>query len=89
MAEACVDVCPKNPINFNVDNVRVVKIPGSSLPASMVVKGMVLKRDSEGRVKHVENAKIAAFAEGVDTTSTDTKGTVLIKTAQELENYSK
>lgn len=89
VAEACVDVCPKNPTNFNVDNVRVVKIQGASLTASSVIKGMVLKRDSEGTVKHVENAKIAAYSEGVDTASTDTKGTVLIKSAQELENYSK
>lgn len=28
VAEACIDVLPKNPYNFNVDNVRVVKIPG-------------------------------------------------------------
>jgi T-complex protein 1 subunit theta len=89
VAQACVDVCPKNPVNFNVDNVRVVKIPGASLPDSMVVNGMVLRRDTEGTVKHVENAKIAAYAEGVDTASTDTKGTVLIKSAAELENYSK
>lgn len=27
-AEACIDVVPKNPNNFNVDNVRVVKING-------------------------------------------------------------
>lgn len=26
VAEACIDVCPKNPNNFNVDNVRVIKI---------------------------------------------------------------
>lgn len=30
-AEACIDVLPKNPVNFNVDNVRVVKIPGAGL----------------------------------------------------------
>ena len=28
IAEACIDVVPKNPHNFNVDNVRVVKISG-------------------------------------------------------------
>ncbi len=89
VAEACIDVCPKNPANFNVDNVRVVKIPGSSLHESSVVKGMVLKRDTEGSVKKVENAKIVAYTQGVDTSSTDTKGTVLIKSAEELENYSK
>ncbi len=26
VAEACIDVCPKNSNNFNVDNVRVIKI---------------------------------------------------------------
>lgn len=89
IAEACVDVCPKNPINFNVDNVRVVKIPGASLTESTVVKGMVLRRDAEGTIKSIENAKVAAYTLGVDTATTDTKGTVLIKTAAELENYSK
>ncbi|GFH13366.1 chaperonin complex component [Haematococcus lacustris] len=34
VAEACIDVLPKNPVNFNVDNVRVVKIPGGGLPDS-------------------------------------------------------
>ena len=89
VAEACIDVCPKNPHNFNVDNVRVVKIQGASLQASSVIKGMVLKRDTEGTVKSVENAKIAAYTQGVDTASTDTKGTVLIKNAEELQNYAK
>lgn len=89
VAEACIDVCPKNPHNFNVDNVRVVKIPGASLNHSHVVKGMVLRRDTEGTIKNVKDAKIAAYTQGIDTSTTDTKGTVLIKNAQELENYSK
>jgi T-complex protein 1 subunit theta len=29
VAKACVSVCPKNPANFNVDNVRTIKIPGT------------------------------------------------------------
>ena len=89
VAEACVDVCPTNPHNFNVDNVRVVKLQGGGLPDSQVVKGMVLKRGTEGTVTLVENAKVAAYSQAVDTSSTDTKGTVLIKNAEELENYSK
>jgi T-complex protein 1 subunit theta len=28
IAEACIAVCPENPVNFNVDNVRTVKMPG-------------------------------------------------------------
>ena len=29
IAEACIDVLPANPANFNVDNVRVAKISGA------------------------------------------------------------
>lgn len=63
VAEACIDVCPKNPLNFNVDNVRVVKIPGASLHHSHVIKGMVLRRDAEGTIKSVTDAKIAAYTQ--------------------------
>lgn len=36
VAEACIDVVPTNPNNFNVDNVRIVKIMGGALPDSQV-----------------------------------------------------
>jgi T-complex protein 1 subunit theta len=36
IAEACIDVVPTNPHNFNVDNVRIVKIMGGALPDSQV-----------------------------------------------------
>lgn len=73
IAQACIDVCPKNPNNFNVDNVRVIKITGSGAYNSSVVKGIVIKRDTEGTVKGVTDAKVAVFAQGVDTSSTETK----------------
>lgn len=73
IAQACIDVCPKNPNNFNVDNVRVVKITGSGAYNSSVVKGIVIKRDTEGTIKSVTDAKVAVFAQGVDTSSTETK----------------
>lgn len=82
-------MCPKNPINFNVENVRVVKIPGGALPNSSIVKGMVIKRDAEGSIKRVSSAKVVVYAQGVDTSGTETKGTVLIKNAEELQNYAK
>ena len=47
LLQACIAVCPKNPASFNVDNVRVVKIPGGGVHDSAVVRGMVLKRDTE------------------------------------------
>jgi len=49
----------------------------------------VLRRGTAGTVQKVENAKIVCYAQGVDTSSTDTKGTVLIKNAEQLQNYSK
>jgi T-complex protein 1 subunit theta len=48
VAEAALAVMPKNPKNFNVDNVRVVKIMGGSLAGSRVVQGMVFGREPEG-----------------------------------------
>ncbi|XP_042492174.1 T-complex protein 1 subunit theta-like [Macadamia integrifolia] len=89
VADACIQVCPKNPANFNVDNVRVAKLVGGGLHNCSVVRGMVLKTDAVGSIKRVEKAKIAVFAQGVDTSATETKGTVLIHSAEQLENYAK
>nr|XP_016463218.1 PREDICTED: T-complex protein 1 subunit theta-like [Nicotiana tabacum] len=41
-----------------------------------------------GANKRVD-AKVAVFAQGIDTSATETKGTVLIHSAEQLENYSK
>ena len=72
-AQACIDVVPKNPANFNVDNVRVVKILGAGAHDSKVVKGVVIKRSTEGAIQDVSDAKVAVFAQGVDTAATETK----------------
>ena len=50
VAEAALAVMPPNPKNFNVDNIRVVKIMGGSLAGSKVVRGMVFGREPEGKV---------------------------------------
>ncbi|CAL5382130.1 unnamed protein product [Camellia sinensis] len=89
IAEACIQVCPKNPANFNVDNVRVAKLLGGGLHNCTIVRGMVLKNDAIGSIKRVEKAKVAMFVGGVDTSATETKGTVLIHSAEQLENYAK
>lgn len=52
-------MCPKNPINFNVDNVRVAKLLGGGLHNSTVVRGMVLKNDAVGTIKRIEKAKVS------------------------------
>lgn len=48
VSEAALAVMPSNTKNFNVDNVRVVKIMGSNLATSKVVQGMVFGREPEG-----------------------------------------
>ncbi|MBA0770827.1 hypothetical protein Gotri_019401 [Gossypium trilobum] len=89
IADACIQVCPKNPANFDVDNVRVSKLVGGGLHNCTIVRGMVLKGDAAGSIKRMEKAKVAVFASGVDSSATETKGTVLIHSAEQLENYSK
>ena len=54
VAEAALAVMPKNPKDFNVDSVRVVKVLGGGLDASRVVRGMVFGRESEGK-SHIPN----------------------------------
>ena len=75
--------------NFQVDNVRVAKLSGSGIEQSEVVQGLLLRRDTEGTVKHVKDGKVAVYATAVDTQTTETKGTVLLHNADELESYSR
>lgn len=56
---------------------------------SRVVQGMVLKRNVEGSITRKENCKVAVYGQGFDTAGPETKGTVLIKDADELLNYAK
>lgn len=89
VAEAVLAVLPKNPVNFNVDNVRVVKIMGGSLEQSRVIKGMVFGREPEGTIKKARKAKVGVFSCPIDISQTETKGTVLLKNAQDMLNFSK
>ena len=89
IAEAVLTVLPKNAANFNVDNVRVVKIMGGSLEQSRVVRGMVFGREPDGIVKRARKAKVAVFSCPIDTSQTETKGTVLLKNAKEMMDFTK
>lgn len=97
---------PANPKNFNIDNVRVVKIMGGSLAGSRVVQGMVFGREPEGThiischcgrsliltlgmVKKASRAKVAVFTCALDIAQTETKGTVLLKNAEEMLNFTR
>lgn len=74
---------------FNVDNVRVCKILGSGVLNSSVKQGMVIKREVEGTISKATKCKIALYSCPIDITTTETKGTVLIKSAEELKSFSK
>lgn len=88
ITKACVSILPEK-TTFNVDNIRVCKILGSGLHTSEVVHGMVFKRFVEGEISSAKDAKIALYSCPVDIIQTETKGTVLIKSAEELKNFSK
>jgi T-complex protein 1 subunit theta len=89
VVKAALEVMPKNPANFNVDSVRVVKILGASIHDSAVVRGMVFGREAEGIITKAQKAKVAVFTCPIDIALTETKGTVLIHNAQEMLNFSK
>ncbi|KAK2527209.1 Cct8 [Columba guinea] len=88
IAQACVSILPDSG-HFNVDNIRVCKIVGAGISASSVLHGMVFKKETEGDVTSVKDAKIAVYSCPFDGMITETKGTVLIKNAEELMNFSK
>ncbi|ROT85674.1 T-complex protein 1 subunit theta [Penaeus vannamei] len=88
VAKACISILPEK-TTFNVDNVRICKIIGSGINRSEVVQGMVFRRTVEGSVTSKVKAKLAVYSCPFDVTTTETKGTVLIKTADELANFSR
>jgi len=88
ITKACSSILPEKQTTFNVDNVRVCKILGSSIQKSEVVQGLVFKRLVETAIIKKTNAKVAVFTCPVDIQQTETKGTVLIKTAKELMDFS-
>lgn len=91
ISQGCIDVMPSEPHkpSVNVDNVRVCKLLGKSVTDSLVMKGMVLTRDTNGIIKHAAKAKVAVFNTAIESAGPETKGTVLLKSAEELMNYNK
>jgi len=91
VADAVLSVMPPAPKkpSVTVDNVRVAKLVGGTIQDSQIIRGVVVHRDAEGSIKHVEKAKVAVFGCSIEASSTETKGTVVIKNADELKAYNK
>jgi len=94
VARAClITVSSKNskksPIIINPECVRVAKILGGDLTQSQVIRGYLALRSVEGSVTSVTNAKITVFGCGIEASSTEAKGTVLMNNAEDLLGYNK
>jgi len=59
------------------------------LEQSKVVKGMVFAREPDGSVKKAVRAKVGVFSCPIDTSQTETKGTVLLHNAKEMLDFTK
>jgi T-complex protein 1 subunit theta len=78
-----------NNTTLNVDSVRTVKFLGSSVASSTLLEGYVAVRGLETVCTSAADAKICIFACGLEASSTEAKGTVLMKTAEDLKNYNR
>ncbi|XP_060067722.1 T-complex protein 1 subunit theta-like [Ylistrum balloti] len=88
VVDACISILPQK-VSFNVDNVRTSKILGSGINNSTVIRGMVFKRLVEGDLTKAEKCKVAVYSCPLDSMQTETSGKVLIKSAEELQAFSK
>ena len=54
-----------------------------------MVRGMVFRRDVESEVNSVSQSKIAIYSCPLEALQTETKGTVLLHSTEELTEFSK
>lgn len=91
VADAVLTAMPPAPraASVNVDNIRVAKLIGGTIADSAIVKGVVVQRDTEGAIKHVDKAKVAVFGCSLEAAAPETRGIVVIKTPDQLKEYNK
>lgn len=71
-------------------SIRTVKIMGGHVGQSACIQGFVAQRGVETtKTVSESNAKIAVYACGVEASGTEAKGTVLMKTADDLKRYNR
>ena len=80
---------PQAANKFNVDNIRVQKILGGGILDSEVIHGVVITRGSETSIRSQTEAKVAVFNTNIEMQQGETKGTVLMKNADDLLEYTK
>ena len=76
-------------LTVNPESIRVTKILGGRMDQSRVIHGFVALRSAETTLTEVTDAKITVFGCGMEASGTEAKGTVLMKTAEDLKGYNK
>jgi T-complex protein 1 subunit theta len=87
VADACLRVLENG--RLSVESVRTCKIPGAPVSQSCLFDGYVARAAVETVVTAAAQCKVAVYACGFEASSTEAKGTVLMKTADDLKNYNK
>ncbi|KAL3912148.1 MAG: hypothetical protein SGARI_001307 [Bacillariaceae sp.] len=88
VGQACQIVLKEGQV-LSPESIRTVKILGGHLNQSACVQGFVAQRGVDTTKTHCEKAKIAVYASGIEASATEAKGTVLMKTADDLKNYNR
>ena len=91
IAEACLYTFPEAPAapKLDLDNVRTVRLLGGSIDQSRMMGGMVLPNLPANDVLHVSPARVLVLTCGLEASSSETKGTVLIRSAEELTRFTR
>ncbi|KAF7458364.1 T-complex protein 1, theta subunit [Cryptosporidium felis] len=75
---------------FNVDNVRIVKLLGGSPMQSFTLNGMMVNREPSGTIRCLNRvSNVMVLGCGLEMTGTEAKGTVVLNNAQELLDFTK
>ena len=67
IGEACINSLPDVAGNFDIDNIRVQHILGSSVEDSLFLSGFMIKRSAEGSIDRMVKPRIAVYSCPLDT----------------------
>jgi T-complex protein 1 subunit theta len=89
VADACLLVGAKAGAALGTESVRTVAILGSGVRQSILLEGYVATRGLETNLTSATDCKIAVYATGIEASSTEAKGTVVMNNAAELTAYNR
>lgn len=87
IAYACIKTYSSKKKNFSINDIRVIKVLGGSFEQIKTINGTVILKDSENTIKRVRKARIAIFLCDFDSSSPETKNSMLFKNAEDLMSH--